>query len=100
MSMSAYAARRLRDMSDNAAGIVASELLAAAQGLDFHKPLQTSARLQRCYDRLRALSPPCVEDRSLAPDIEAIRELIVSERLMDPAVVDVLRGEAPSYELR
>ena len=47
VSMSAYAARRLTEMADNAAAIVAIELLAAAQGIDHRRPNSTSPPLQR-----------------------------------------------------
>ena len=44
VSMAAFAARRLGDMVDNSRQIVACELLAAAQGVDFHRPLLTRDR--------------------------------------------------------
>ena len=46
VSMATFAARRLGEMAANTAGIVAVELLAACQGLDFRAPLRTSPRLE------------------------------------------------------
>src|SRR5580658_2178269 len=46
VSMATFAARRLRPMLENASGVIAIELLAAAQGIDFLRPLVTSAKLQ------------------------------------------------------
>ena len=81
VSMATYAARRLLAMADNAAGIVAVELLAAAQGLDFHRPLRSSAVLEAAHRLLRRKVPKLSADRYFAPDIAAARELVVSGEL-------------------
>src|SRR5262249_44046245 len=57
VSMATFAARRLAEMANNTAGIVAAELLAAAQGIDFHAPLQTSASLQTAHRAVRMRVP-------------------------------------------
>ena len=74
--MATFAARRLADMADNTCGIVAIELLAAAQGVDFRAPLATSPALQRAMAALRARVPFYAEDRYFAPDIEAAKSLV------------------------
>ena len=71
VSMATHGARRLAEMNDNLAKIVAIEWLAAAQGIGFRAPLKTSARLAEAVARLRAVVPPLEEDRYMAPDIEA-----------------------------
>ena len=76
VSMATFAARRLGDMADNTCGIVAIELLAAAQGVDFRKPLATSPALQRAMAAIRARVPFYSEDRYFAPDIEAVKQLV------------------------
>ena len=76
VSMATFAARRLGDMADNTAGIVAIELLAAAQGVGFRAPLVTSPALQRAMAAIRARVPFYTEDRYFAPDIEAIKTLV------------------------
>lgn len=53
VSMAAFAARRLSDMADNTAGIVAFELMAAAQAIDLRKPLTTSPLLARALQLIR-----------------------------------------------
>ncbi len=83
VSMATYAARRIGDMADNTAGIVAIELLAAAQGLDFRKPLKTSRALLPAYDAIRGVAPPLEEDRLMAPDIAAVKQLIVDGAFTD-----------------
>lgn len=78
VSMSAFAARRLGEMASNTAGIVAVELLAAAQGLDFRAPLKTSPRLEEAKALLRSKVPFYDRDRWFSPDIEAAQDLIDS----------------------
>src|SRR5215813_12961359 len=76
VSMATYAARRLHDMADNTAGIVAIELLAAAQGVDLRKPLKTSPKLQQAMDQLRRRVRFRRDDREMAPDIAAAKALV------------------------
>jgi len=76
VSMATFAARRLSEMLDNVANIVAIELLAAAQGIEFHHPQQSSAALETVIGQIRAVSPAYESDRSLAPDIREIAELV------------------------
>jgi len=76
VSMSTFAARRLGDMAANTAGIVAIELLAAAQGIDFRAPLRTSAPLQEVHALVRSKVGFYDHDRYFAPDITAIQALI------------------------
>lgn len=78
VSMATNAARRLFDMIDNTATIIAIELLAACQGLEFHKPLTTSKRLQQIYQYVRHYVKPYNEDRYFAPDIAIIKEKILA----------------------
>lgn len=77
VSMATNAARRLHEMADNTATIVAIELLAACQGLEFHKPLSTSPTLQAIYDKVRSYVPPYDQDRYFAPDIAVIKEKLL-----------------------
>jgi histidine ammonia-lyase len=76
VSMATFAARRLSEMARNSAGIVAIELLAAAQGIDFRAPLKTSPRLQEVHSLVRSRVGFYDHDRYFAPDITAIQELI------------------------
>src|ERR1700760_3071908 len=57
VSMSAHAARRLLPMAENVAAILGIELLAAAQGCDFHTPLTSSSPLERVREMVRAQVP-------------------------------------------
>jgi len=78
VSMSTFAARRLTDMATNSAGIVAIELLAAAQGIDFRAPLRTSPRLQEAHALVRSRVAFYDHDRYFAPDITALQSLVES----------------------
>jgi histidine ammonia-lyase len=78
VSMATYAGRRLAEMADNTATILGIEWLAAAQGVDFHRPLATSPRLAHAYATLRAQVPFYERDRLFAPDIEAARRLVLA----------------------
>src|SRR6476661_1310108 len=89
VSMSTFAARRLGDMTRNSRTIVAIELLAAAQGIDFRAPLKTSQKLQAVHEAVRKRVPFYAEDRYFAPDIGAIGDLVGSGSLTEE-VADLL----------
>jgi histidine ammonia-lyase len=75
VSMAAHGARRLMAMTDNLRGIIAIELLAAAQGCDFHK-IPSSAALEAVRRRVRDVVPHLEDDRYMAPDMEAAISLL------------------------
>jgi histidine ammonia-lyase len=81
VSMATHGARRLLEMADNAATVIAIELLAAAQGLEFHRPMRSSRLLEGALRLVRARVPPYTVDRFFAPDIEAARKLVISGQL-------------------
>jgi histidine ammonia-lyase len=81
VSMATNAARRLGEMLDNTATILAIELLAACQGLEFYKPLETSKLLQVVYNWVRSFVAPYEQDRYFAPDIALIKQQIVAGAL-------------------
>ncbi|HEY4998515.1 MAG TPA: histidine ammonia-lyase [Usitatibacter sp.] len=76
VSMATFAARRLSDMADNTAAIVAIELLAAAQGIDFRRPRKSSRALEEAHALVRGVAPHLDGDRFLALDIEAVTPLV------------------------
>lgn len=81
VSMATFAARRLDQMAHNTSVIVGIELLAAAQGIEFHRPLKSSAHLEHVHAQLRARVAPYDADRFFAPDIEAARLMVVNGEL-------------------
>jgi len=87
VSMAAHAGYRLLAMAENLAGIVAVEYLCAVQGIGLRAPLETGARLQAACALLRQAVPFMAEDRWLAPDLVAARDLVragVLRRLLPP----------------
>jgi histidine ammonia-lyase len=83
VSMATHAARRLTRMVDNAAAVVGIELLAAAQGIDFHRPAQSSRSLEAVHAAVRNEVPFYEVDRYFAPDIEAARTWVRSGRFTE-----------------
>jgi histidine ammonia-lyase len=82
-SMATYAARRLLEMADNAAAIVAIELLAAAQGIELRRPLQTSPALQGFVTKVRERSAFLDQDRPLHRDIAGLAEAVLQGAFAD-----------------
>jgi histidine ammonia-lyase len=93
VSMATFAARKAGMVAQNAANVIAIELIAAAQGLDFHAPLKSSPPIEAVRAKLRARVPPLTTDRALAPDIAAARVLIAAGDLCD--VSSLARQHAP-----
>ena len=94
VSMAAHAARRLLPMAANAASVLGIELLAAAQGCDFHAPLRSSPALEAVRAALRREVPGLADDRYFAPDIAAATKL-VSSGAIAAAAGDMLPGLDP-----
>jgi histidine ammonia-lyase len=76
VSMATFAARRLQPMIANVAHILGIEWLAAAQGIEFLRPLASSAPLEAAHALLRSRCAAMHEDRLVAPDIEAATALV------------------------
>ncbi|TBX23824.1 histidine ammonia-lyase [Bowmanella sp. JS7-9] len=72
VSMATFAARRLADMLENSINIISIELLSAAQGLDFRRPLKTTPQLETAFALIRSKVPFYDSDRYFSPDIAAI----------------------------
>ena len=78
VSMATFAARRLAEIADNVRGIVAIELIAAAQALEFAGACETSPPLARARALIREHVAPFDEDRRFAEDIAAVKGLIAA----------------------
>ena len=76
VSMATFAARRLHTMLDNTANVIAIELLAAAQGIEFHRPSTSSTMIEELIVSLREISPAYETDRSLSADIMGVASFI------------------------
>ena len=81
-SMGALAALKARTVVENAAQVVAIELVCAVQGLEFHRPLRTTDVLEEAVARVRAYVPRVEEDRSLAAELATLAGALRSGELV------------------
>ena len=77
VSMAPIAARKAGQIARNAAGVIAVELMAAAEGIDYHAPLKTSGKLQAIHAKVRAFSPQFTADRYWADEMAALQAAVV-----------------------
>ena len=84
VSMATFAANRLHVMLDNVAHIVAIEMLAAGQGIEFHRPQKSSAALEDALAQMRSVSPSYDTDRPLATDIGDVSRMILAGEFTGP----------------
>jgi histidine ammonia-lyase len=95
VSMATHGALKARRVARNAAGVVGIELLAAAQGIDFHAPLETSPPLKAAHAAIRAAVRFHDKDRYLAPDV-AWAKTAVLDGALSGAVRESLFGRPRS----
>ena len=69
-------------MAENTRGVVAIELLAAAQGIDFRRPLASSPAIESAHALLRKRVAFYDHDRHFSPDIAAAKSVIASDELL------------------
>ena len=78
VSMAPIAARKAGQIARNAAGVIAVELMAAAEGIDYHAPIKTSPKLQEVHAAIRRLSPHFTADRYWADEMSALQESVLA----------------------
>jgi histidine ammonia-lyase len=76
VSMGMTAALKLRTIVENAEYVLAIELLAAAEGLEFRHPLKAGVGVEDAYARVRKISPAVDADRSMSSDIALVAAAI------------------------
>jgi histidine ammonia-lyase len=84
VSMATHGAMKARRIAGNAAGVIGIELLAAAQGIDFHAPLRTAPKLDRVVSEIRNQVPHYAADRYLADDLAWAKEAVLSGSISAP----------------
>ena len=72
VSMGMTGALKLRQIVEHAERVLGIEIMCAAQGLEFRKPLKSSPEIQRAHAVVRSFVPRLDQDRVLATDIEAL----------------------------
>lgn len=90
VSMAPIAARKAAQIARNCAGVIAVELMAAAEGIDYHAPLKTSPRLQNIHDAVRAHSPHFTADRYWADEMSALQTAVLEGTIGD---AEILAGQ-------
>jgi histidine ammonia-lyase len=83
VSMSTTAARKCRAIVTNATRVLACELLCAAQGMEFHRPLRGGRGAEAAYQHIREHVRPLGRDRTLHRDLEAVERLIRNGTLLE-----------------
>lgn len=76
VSMGTIAARKAREILKNAQNVIAIELLAAAQGVDFKDPAKLGKGSRIAYDQVRAVVPKWVDDREMYKDMDLVYNLV------------------------
>lgn len=87
--MATHGALKARRIARNAAGVVGIELLAAAQGIDFHAPLETSPPLAKAHAAIRASVLFHEKDRYLAPDLAWAQMAVLDGALVGAVQADL-----------
>ena len=90
VSMATYAGRRLKDMADNTASILAIEYLAASQGLDFRKPKKSSLQIEEAKSILREQVEFYEQDRYFSDDINKATKIIKSAQFNKYLAADLM----------
>jgi histidine ammonia-lyase len=87
VSMAPIAARKAGQIARNAAGVIAVELMAAAEGIDYHAPLKTSPKLQAVHSKVRAISPHFTADRYWADEMGALQAAVLEGAIGELAIL-------------
>jgi histidine ammonia-lyase len=91
VSMAPIAARKAGRIARNAAGVVAVELIAAAQGIDWHAPLKTSGKLRALHAKVREHSPHLVSDRYWTDEMAALQSAVLAGKIGEPEFLSASR---------
>jgi histidine ammonia-lyase len=89
VSMGPIAVRKCGEILRNVRNVLAIEMMSAAQAMEFHSGRAPGRGTGIAYRLIREKVPPLVDDRVMYPDIEAIRELIESDAILDAVEAEV-----------
>ncbi len=88
------AGRKLREVLSNLSRILAAELLCAAQAIELRAPLEPAPATRAAVEKIRERIPFTEKDRFLAPDLQAMRDLVESGEAVRAAMDTAYRGRA------
>jgi histidine ammonia-lyase len=83
VSMGMTTALKTRQIIDNSQAVIAIEMMAAAQALDFRRPLRASPGVEAAYEVIRKYVPYLDEDRPLYDDINRLKEVVASGEILE-----------------
>ena len=83
VSMGSIGAVKLLRVLDNLEKILAIELICSAQAFDFHKPLKSGIKIDKCHDYIRSKINHCKKDKIFTLDIDNAIEIIRSKKLVE-----------------
>ncbi|KAJ8381519.1 hypothetical protein SKAU_G00022970 [Synaphobranchus kaupii] len=92
VSMGGWAARKALRVVEHVEQVLAIELLAACQALEFHRPLKTTPPLEEVHQLMRSVVRPWDCDRFMSPDIEAAHKLLREEKASTPLTNHTISG--------
>jgi histidine ammonia-lyase len=81
VSMGCFAARKVLQVIENVEKVIAIELLAACQAIEFLRPLKTTVPLEEVYNVVRSTVRPWDKDRYMAPDITEVTNLLLEDKI-------------------
>ncbi|KAJ9579201.1 hypothetical protein L9F63_024693, partial [Diploptera punctata] len=104
VSMGCFAARKAVQVVENVERVIAIELLAACQAIEFLRPLKTTVPLEEVYNVVRSVVRPWDKDRYMAPDIEEVTKLLLEDKVWGAvqhhvAYYHAPEGSAQSYNI-
>jgi histidine ammonia-lyase len=91
VSMGWTTALKSQQILDNAQAVLAIEMMAGAQAIDFRKPLKPSPGVQAAHDVIRKHVAHLEEDRPIFDDINKLKEVVQSGEIL--AAVEKAVGE-------
>ena len=89
VSMGPIAVRKCTEILKNVETVLAIEAMSAAQAFEFHEGRKPGQGTRVAYELIRKQVPPLVDDRVLYPDIEAVRQLLISGEILDAVEAQV-----------
>lgn len=81
VSMGMTCALKLRQIVELGEFVLAIELMTAAEGIDYRRPLRSSVRIERAHELVRSVVPRLTDDRPPSEDVEALAQFIRQGKL-------------------
>ncbi|XP_044728768.1 histidine ammonia-lyase-like [Chrysoperla carnea] len=96
VSMGGFSARKVLQVIENVENVIAIELIAACQAIEFLRPLRTTTPLEEVYKTVREVVRPLDQDRFMAPDVEAVKQLLQENKIWQAVQHHIAFYHAPT----